>query len=93
MIPPMTSNAGGRAEMYSLVIPVYLNEGSLDRLLDELIKLGSRVSGELEVVFVVDGSRTGRWRFFGSGFRGFRWRRNWFRSAAASGRLPPSPRG
>jgi len=56
MIPPMTSNAGGRAEMYSLVIPVYLNEGSLDRLLDELIKLVSRVSGEFEVVFVVDGS-------------------------------------
>ena len=42
--------------MYSLVIPVYMNEGSLGRLLDELIELGSRVSGELEVVFVVDGS-------------------------------------
>jgi glycosyltransferase involved in cell wall biosynthesis len=42
--------------MYSLVIPVYMNEGSLDRLLDQLIELGSRVSGELEVVFVVDGS-------------------------------------
>ena len=42
--------------MYSLVIPVYMNEGSLDRLLDQLIQLGSRVSGELEVVFVVDGS-------------------------------------
>jgi glycosyltransferase involved in cell wall biosynthesis len=33
-----------------------MNEGSLPRLLDELIELGSRVSGELEVVFVVDGS-------------------------------------
>jgi len=55
--------------MYSLVIPVYMNEGSLDRLLDQLIQLGSRVSGELEVVFVVDGSPDGRWRFFGSGFR------------------------
>ncbi len=42
--------------MYSLVIPVYMNEGSLGRLLAELIELGSRVSGELEVVFVVDGS-------------------------------------
>ncbi|MGA2773359.1 MAG: glycosyltransferase [Bryobacteraceae bacterium] len=52
----MTSNAGGKAEMFSLVIPVYMNEGSLDRLLDELIELGSRVSGELEAVFVVDGS-------------------------------------
>jgi glycosyltransferase involved in cell wall biosynthesis len=42
--------------MYSLVIPVYMNEGSLGRLLDELAELGSRLSGELEVVFVVDGS-------------------------------------
>ena len=42
--------------MYSVVIPVYMNEGSLDRLLGELIELASRVSGELEVVFVVDGS-------------------------------------
>ena len=42
--------------MYSLVIPVYMNEGSLPRLLDELMELGSRVSAGLEVVFVVDGS-------------------------------------
>jgi glycosyltransferase involved in cell wall biosynthesis len=42
--------------MYSLVIPVYMNESSLPRLLDELVELGSRLSGELEVVFVVDGS-------------------------------------
>jgi glycosyltransferase involved in cell wall biosynthesis len=42
--------------MNSLVIPVYKNEANLERLLAELVKLGSRVSGEFEVVFVVDGS-------------------------------------
>jgi len=78
--------------MYSLVIPVYMNEGSLDRLLDQLIQLGSRVSGELEVVFVVDGSPDRSLEILRSGFRRSRWPRNWFRSAATSGRLPPSPR-
>ena len=42
--------------MNSLVIPVYKNEANLDRLLAELVKLASGVAGELEVVFVVDGS-------------------------------------
>jgi polyisoprenyl-phosphate glycosyltransferase len=42
--------------MNSLIIPVYKNEANLDRLLGELVKLGSRVPGEFEVVFVVDGS-------------------------------------
>src|SRR5213593_3770546 len=42
--------------MNSLVIPVYKNEANLDRLLAELVRLGSRVPGEFEVVFVVDGS-------------------------------------
>jgi glycosyltransferase involved in cell wall biosynthesis len=42
--------------MLSLVIPVYKNEENIDRLLDELVKLGTRLDMELEVVFVVDGS-------------------------------------
>jgi glycosyltransferase involved in cell wall biosynthesis len=42
--------------MNSLVIPVYRNEANLDRLLAELVKLGSRLPEEFEVVFVVDGS-------------------------------------
>jgi glycosyltransferase involved in cell wall biosynthesis len=46
----------GAEVMYSLVIPVYGNEANLDRLLGELVKLGSRVAGEFEVLFVVDGS-------------------------------------
>jgi glycosyltransferase involved in cell wall biosynthesis len=42
--------------MNSLVIPVYKNEANLDRLLSELVKLARRVTGDFEVVFVVDGS-------------------------------------
>lgn len=41
---------------YSLIIPVYKNEGSIDRLIDRLTQLNRSLSGELEVVFVVDGS-------------------------------------
>jgi glycosyltransferase involved in cell wall biosynthesis len=40
----------------SLVIPVYRNEANLERLLHALTALSGRVRGELEVVFVVDGS-------------------------------------
>lgn len=42
--------------MLSLVIPVYRNEMNLPRLFPELEKLAVRMQGELEVVFVVDGS-------------------------------------
>ncbi len=42
--------------MNSLVIPVYKNEANLERLLAELLKLADRITGEFEVVFVVDGS-------------------------------------
>jgi polyisoprenyl-phosphate glycosyltransferase len=40
----------------SLVIPVYRNEPNLEPLLAELAKLKPRLAGEMEVVFVVDGS-------------------------------------
>ena len=40
----------------SLVIPVYKNEANLPRLLSELERLRSQAEGELEVIFVVDGS-------------------------------------
>jgi glycosyltransferase involved in cell wall biosynthesis len=42
--------------MLSLVIPVYRNETSLPRLLQELGALAPKLPGGLEVVFVVDGS-------------------------------------
>ena len=42
--------------MISLVIPIYRNQENLDRLLTELGNLQQRLTDELEVVFVVDGS-------------------------------------
>jgi glycosyltransferase involved in cell wall biosynthesis len=42
--------------IYSLIIPVYKNEANLERLLEALVTLASRLTGEFEAVFVVDGS-------------------------------------
>lgn len=42
--------------MYSLIIPVYKNEGSIPELLDAVARLNARLTYDLEVVFVVDGS-------------------------------------
>jgi polyisoprenyl-phosphate glycosyltransferase len=42
--------------MLSLVIPVYRNEESLDRLLAALVDLSRQSTEKLEVVFVIDGS-------------------------------------
>lgn len=42
--------------MLTLVIPVYRNEGSIPDLLDAVEKLHHGLNGELETVFVVDGS-------------------------------------
>lgn len=41
---------------FSLVIPVYKNEGSIPELLDVMGEMNRELDGELEVVFVVDGS-------------------------------------
>ena len=42
--------------MYSLVIPVYMNEESIPELVKVMEQLNDDLDGELEVVFVVDGS-------------------------------------
>jgi glycosyltransferase involved in cell wall biosynthesis len=42
--------------VYSLVIPVYNNEGSIHDLLLVLNEMNQKLRGQLEVVFVVDGS-------------------------------------
>ena len=42
--------------MNSLVIPVYKNQTSIDLLLEALTALHAKLGGDLEVVFVVDGS-------------------------------------
>jgi polyisoprenyl-phosphate glycosyltransferase len=42
--------------MYTVVIPVYKNEATLDALVARLVALDARLEGKLEAVFVVDGS-------------------------------------
>jgi glycosyltransferase involved in cell wall biosynthesis len=44
------------AMKYSVIIPVYQNEESIARLIDVLSKMEKSLDGQLEVVFVVDGS-------------------------------------
>lgn len=44
------------ASTFSLVIPVFRNEASIARLLDTLEDLNRTIGGDLEAVFVVDGS-------------------------------------
>lgn len=52
-----TSGAGPRGEVaYSIVVPVYGNEGSIPTLLTRLDGLTMHLDDALEVVFVVDGS-------------------------------------
>ena len=41
---------------YSIVIPVYKNEASIPRLIQTLIAMNVELNGQMEVVFVVDGS-------------------------------------
>lgn len=53
--PAATDVVPARAR-YSVVIPVYGNEGSLRQLAARLADLTDRLDGPLEVVFVVDGS-------------------------------------
>lgn len=52
---------------YSVVIPVYKNEASIPRLLAALEKLNSDLAGQLEAVFVVDGSPDGSYQTLKSG--------------------------
>ncbi|MEO8400827.1 MAG: glycosyltransferase family 2 protein [Gammaproteobacteria bacterium] len=42
--------------MYSLIIPVYKNEGSIPLLLAAINDINQKLDGQLEAVFVVDGS-------------------------------------
>ncbi|WP_313916696.1 glycosyltransferase family 2 protein [Tahibacter sp.] len=42
--------------MYSLIVPVYLNEGSIGELVEALDGLRAALDSPLEVIFVVDGS-------------------------------------
>lgn len=61
--------------MYSLVIPVYRNEGSIPSLLEALEWLHEQLARRLEVVFVVDGSPDASFRLLQQrlGDRSFSW--------------------
>jgi len=45
------------ATCYSLIIPVYNNESSIDALLESLERMNQCLQGRMQVVFVVDGSQ------------------------------------
>lgn len=47
------------ATALTIVVPVYRNEGSLPALVERLSRLNDELAGQLEVVFVVDGSPDG----------------------------------
>lgn len=55
----MTDTAPAAPPRYSVVIPVYGNEGSLPELLQRLSDLVPTLDGGLEIVFVIDGSPDG----------------------------------
>jgi len=44
------------APSLALVVPIYRNEGSIDKLLDAVQLISQSISGDFEAVFVVDGS-------------------------------------
>lgn len=57
----MNPAASGPAPTNSLVIPVYKNEPNISDLLEALRGLNADLGGDLEVVFVVDGSPDRSW--------------------------------
>ncbi len=59
-LPDLEPHSASRQSVrYSVVVPVYGNEGTLATLVDELATLAAGVDGPLEAVFVVDGSPDG----------------------------------
>lgn len=54
MLPPQSIN--GRHSMYSLIIPVYKNQESIPSLVQAVDSMNRQLDGQLEAVFVVDGS-------------------------------------
>ena len=59
LLPRTEPTAGAQAVRYSVVIPVYGNEGSVEALLRRLEGLVPELDGPMEAVFVVDGSPDG----------------------------------
>lgn len=53
--------------MYSIVIPVYKNEGSLPAVLSAVESMNQKLHGKLEAIFVVDGSPDDSYRVLNTG--------------------------
>jgi glycosyltransferase involved in cell wall biosynthesis len=76
--------------MLSVVIPVFNEEGSLDELHLQLIKVAEDRGYDLDVVFVDDGSTDRSWQIIeqladrNANVRGIRFRRNFGKAAALS---------
>ncbi len=74
--------------MLSIVIPVYNEEGSLEKLHGELSEVAKENDYDMEVVFVDDGSSDGSWQLISDlakqdeRIRGIRFRRNFGKAAA-----------
>ena len=43
-------------QMYSVIVPIYRNEETIEKLFDRLDRIAAELKGPLEVVFVIDGS-------------------------------------
>ena len=52
----LTAVINGVIDMFSLIIPIYKNEASLNELVEALKQLSIKLNHRLEVIFVVDGS-------------------------------------
>lgn len=59
LLPPTEPTATSATVRYSVVVPVYGNEGSIEALLRRLEGLQPDLDGPMEAVFVVDGSPDG----------------------------------
>jgi glycosyltransferase involved in cell wall biosynthesis len=76
--------------MFSIVIPVYNEEGSLRTLVDEIDRVGQQNSYEIEIIFVDDGSTDKSWEIVeelatvNPRIRGIRFRRNFGKAPALS---------
>lgn len=57
--PSETAGGPPSAIRYSVVVPVYGNQGTLGRLIELLTQVAGRLDGPMEAVFVVDGSPDG----------------------------------
>ena len=74
--------------MLSVVIPLYNEEPSLEKLHQELVEVSSAQGYSMEIIFVDDGSTDGSWQVIrrlaeqDSRVRGIRFRRNFGKAAA-----------